>query len=176
MSPSPHGATPAADEYAAYYAKYVALVEGDALDALRGLATSTPALLLGASEAQAAFRYAPGKWSVRQVVGHLIDVERVFAYRALRIARADVTPLPGFSEDAWAESSGADARTLADLVAEYRAVRGATLALFESFDDAASLRRGTANGHPISVRALPFLIAGHERAHVAMLRERYGLG
>lgn len=175
MSTSHRVPRPGADEHAAFYAKYVALVEDDALEALRGLAVSTPHLLLQASETQAAFRYAPGKWSVRQVVGHVCDVERVFAYRALRIARADATPLPGFDENAWAEVAGADARTLADLVAEYRAVRAATLTLFESFDEAAFARRGTANGHPISVRALAHVIAGHERAHVAMLRERYGL-
>lgn len=166
---------PGTDEHAEYYARYVAQVEDDALEALRGLARSTPALLSGATGEQAAFRYAPGKWSVRQVVGHVCDVERVFAYRALRIARTDATPLPGFDEDAWAASSNADDRSLTDLVAEYRAVRAATLALFESFDDAAFARRGTANGHPISVRALAYVIAGHERAHVTMLRERYGL-
>lgn len=166
---------PAADEHAAYYGKYVALVEDDPLDALRGLAQSTPALLLRATDEQAVFRYAPGKWSVKQVVGHLCDVERVFGYRALRIARADATPLPGFDEDAWAAASGADARTMTDLVAEYRAVRAATEALFDTFDDAAFARRGTANGHPVSVRALAHIIAGHERAHVAMLHERYGL-
>jgi DinB superfamily len=166
---------PGSDEYAAFYGRYVALVEDDALDALRGLATSTPNLLLRATEAQAAFRYAPEKWSVKQVVGHLCDVERVFGYRALRIARADATPLPGFDEDAWAANAGSDARDMADLVAEYRALRASTLALFASFDEAAYARRGTANGHPISVRALAHVIAGHERAHVAMLHERYGL-
>lgn len=166
---------PAADEYASFYGRYVALVEEDGLAALRELAHSTPALLSRTSESQAAFRYAPGKWSVRQVVGHCCDVERVFAYRALRIARADATPLPGFDEDAWAGAAGADARALSDLVAEYRAVRAATLALFGTFDDAAYARCGTANGHRISVRALAYVIAGHERAHVTALRERYGL-
>ena len=168
-------ARPLADEHAPYYAKYIELVTEDALVALLEQASSTPALLERASETQAAFRYAPGKWSVKQVVAHLIDCERVFSYRALRIARGDATPLPGFDENAWAEASGADARTLADLVHEFRLVRAATLALFATFDDAAFARRGQANGHPMSVRALAYVIAGHERAHAIMLRERYGL-
>ncbi len=165
---------PAADEYAPFYAGYIARVPGD--DALAPLAaqeSETAELLAGLSEEQAAFRYAPGKWSVKQVAAHLSDAERVFAYRALRIARGDRTPLPGFDENAYAAEAGADARPLADLAAELRAVRAATLALFRGLDPAALLRRGTANGVPVTVRAAAWIIAGHERHHLGILRDRY---
>ena len=120
-------------------------------------------------------RYAPGKWSVKEVVGHMIDGERVFSYRALRVARADTTPLPGFDENAWVPAAHFDRRPMPDLVADYQTVRAATVALFSSFEEEALVRMGTANDQPISVRALAHMIAGHELHHVAILRERYGL-
>ena len=121
------------------------------------------------------FRYQPGKWSVKEVLGHITDGERVFSYRALRFARADQTPIPGFDETKWVPAGHFDRRSLQDLVAEYEAVRAATLALFASFDDEALLRRGKANDAEVSVRALAHIIAGHELHHVGLLRERYGL-
>jgi hypothetical protein len=166
---------PQAEEHAEYYAKYIKLVGDDALGALRAQSASTPRLLAGLSEAQAAHRYAPGKWSVKEVVGHLIDGERVFSYRALRIARADATPLPGFDENAWVPVAHFDRRALPDLVADYQTVRAATVGLFSSFDDDTLTRTGTANNMPFSVRALAHIIAGHELHHVGILRERYGL-
>ena len=132
--------------------------------------------LRGISEERAGFRYAPEKWSIREVVGHLLDTERVMAYRALRIARGDTTPLAGFEENSYVEAAGFDARPLPDLVAEFGLVRTATLALLRGFDEVAFQRRGTASGWPVSVRALAFIIAGHERHHAGLLRERYGLG
>jgi len=168
-------AKPEADEYLAYYGKYIALVGDDALTALRAQAASTPRLLQGGSEAKGDFRYAPDKWTVKQVLGHLADGERVFGYRALRFARADETPLPGFDENAWVPAAGFERRTLADLVVEFASVRAATIALFGSFDAAALLRRGSANGAQVSVRALAHMIAGHELHHLGLLKERYGL-
>jgi len=166
---------PQAEEHAEYYARYIKLVGDDALSALRALSASTPRLLSGLSEAQAMHRYAPGKWSVKEVVGHMIDGERVFSYRALRVARADTTPLPGFDENAWVPAAHFDRRPMPDLVADYQTVRAATVALFSSFEEEALVRMGTANDQPISVRALAHMIAGHELHHVAILRERYGL-
>ena len=166
---------PQAEEHAEYYARYIKLVGDDALSALRAQRASTPRLLSGLSEAQAMHRYAPGKWSVKEVVGHMIDGERVFSYRALRVARADTTPLPGFDENAWVPAAHFDRRPMPDLVADYQTVRAATVALFSSFEEEALVRMGTANDQPISVRALAHMIAGHELHHVAILRERYGL-
>lgn len=166
---------PGADEYAPYYGKYVEKVQGDSLALLESQARSTAALLAATPESLGEHRYAPGKWSVKEVVGHLSDCERVFAYRALRIGRGDSTDLPGFSEDVYAEGGRFGRRTLADVAAEFASVRAASLALFRSFDAEALLRRGTANGTPVSVRALAMILVGHEQHHVGMLREVYGL-
>lgn len=167
---------PTADEYIPYYGTYITLVnEPDVLAALAAENDRTTRLLGKVPEAAAGFRYEPGKWSIRQVVGHLADVERVFAYRALRVARADTTPLAGFEENAYVNAAAFDRRTLADLVAEFRAVRQASLALFRGLEPAAFTRRGVANAGPISVRALLCIIVGHERHHAGLLRTRYGL-
>jgi DinB family protein len=168
---------PGADEHVPYYATYIAQVPGD--DALPTLAEHIEAwhpALRRLTDAQALHRYAPGKWSVKEVLGHLCDGERVFGYRALRFARADATPLPGFDENAWVPNAGSDRRPVAELADELRAVRASSLALFRSFDAAALARRGDANGHGISVRALAWIIAGHAIHHQTILRERYGLG
>lgn len=170
---------PDASEHLPYYAKYVDRVpDGDLLQTLRGQLAETLALVRGLDEAQGGHRYAPGKWSIRDVLNHLIDAERIFAYRALRIARGDQTPLESFDENAYADEAGADARTLADLAEEMEHVRRASLSLFASLGDEGLARLGTASGGPVSVRALAWIIAGHERHHLALLRERYlpGLG
>lgn len=168
---------PASDEHAPFYAGYVAELPGDdALAALAAQEGETAELLAGLSEETAAFRYAPEKWSIKQVVGHLADAERVFAYRAMRIARGDTTPLPGFDEKDYVRAGGFDARPLADLAAELRALRRATLALFRGLDAAALDRRGTANDAQVTVRALAWILAGHERHHLEILRTRYLAG
>lgn len=168
---------PAADEYNPYYGRYISQVPGDdALAALAAQLGETLALLAPLDDARALHRYAPGKWSVKETLGHLADAERVFAYRALRFARADATPLPGFDENRYVPAGRFDARPIEALRGELAAVRAANLALFRSFDAAALARRGEASGHPVSVRALAWIIAGHERHHGALLRERYGLG
>ncbi len=166
---------PAADEYAPYYGKYIERVGPDPLAALVAQAASTAALLAATPESKASHRYADGKWSVREVVVHMSDAERVFAYRALRVGRGDETPLPGFDEDLFAVNCGAESRTLADVAAEFAAVRATTIALFRSFPADAVGRRGTASGHPVTVRSLLAMTAGHELHHVALLRDRYGL-
>ena len=165
---------PAAAEYDPYYGRYIDKVpEGDLLRTLEDQARETQALLAGLSDAKALHRYAPGKWSIKEVIGHVADTERVYSYRALRFARADATSLPGFDENAWVPAGDFDARPLADLAAELDAVRRATLALFRGLDAAALARRGTANDAAVSVRAIAWIIAGHERHHVALLHERY---
>jgi len=167
---------PNADEYAPFYAGYVARLEGgDVRPLLASQALSTARLLAATDEAKGLHRYAPGKWSVKETIGHLADAERIFAYRALRFARADGTALPGFDENAYVPQGRFDARPLAELAAELAAVRAATVTLFEGLPPEALERRGSANHHPVSVRALAAIIAGHEKHHVTLLRERYGL-
>lgn len=167
---------PGADEYAQWYAGYIAaLPPGDVIETLAAQGAEVQRLLGVVGESPGEHRYAEGKWTVKEVLGHLADGERVFAYRALWFAREDAAALPGFDENAWVPAGRFGARSLADLAAELAVVRAATLALFRGLDDAALARRGVANGHPVSVRALAAIIAGHERHHLALLRERYGL-
>ena len=171
----PHIPKPVDGEFLPYYGKYIALVGDDALSAMAQQAMDTQALLARAGEAKAGLRYEHGKWSVREVVGHMADAERVFAHRALRFGRGDSTDLPGFDENKYVPAGNFEAHTLADVAAEYAAVRAASLALFRSFNDAALVRQGKAHGSPISVRALAYVIAGHELHHVGLLKQRYGL-
>ena len=167
-------ARPESGEYAAYYEKYIALVAGsDVTSALEAQRVQTMQLFAGRSERDGNFRYAPDKWTVKDVVGHISDSERIFAYRALRIARADETPMPGFEQDDYVRSGGFNERKLASLVEEFADVRSATLALFRSLGKEAWLRRGTANKNEVSVRALAFITAGHELHHRQILEERY---
>lgn len=165
---------PAADEYEKFYANYISLVpDGDVLDFLARQRKENRKFLGGISEAKGAHRYAPDKWSIKGVVGHVVDSERVFSYRALSIGRGDTTPLPGFDEKKWAEQSHFDDRTLKDLVEEYGLVRDATLGLFRALPADAWSRRGTANTFSVTVGALAWIIAGHEQHHLKILRERY---
>ena len=170
-------ARPDASEHAPYYARYVdGVPDGDLLSILEAQLNQVLSFARGLPEARGGHRYAEGKWSIREVLGHLVDCERIFAYRALRIARGDTTPLAGFDENPYVQAGRFDARTLADLADEYEAVRRATLHLFRHLDDVAVNRRGTANGTEVSVRALAWIIAGHERHHLGMLRGVYSEG
>jgi hypothetical protein len=165
---------PGPDEYVPYFGTYVNKVPaGDILEVLEAQRVETQRLLRSLTPAQALHRYAPGKWSIKEVVGHVADAERVFAYRALRFARGDETPLASFDENKWMPFCNFDARSMSDLADELDLVRRATLALFRSFDGPAIGRRGLANGNGVSVRAVAYIIAGHERHHVDILRERY---
>ena len=168
---------PEADEVPPHYVGYIKLVsELDPVMVCAEQIEHTTTLLRGLSETDALYRYGRGKWSIKEVVGHLADVERIMAYRALRIARGDTTPLPGFDENSYVPIAKFDHRALPDLVGELRTARAATLALLRSFDADAWRRRGTASGKPVSVRSLAFMIPGHERHHVDILRTRYGVG
>ena len=165
---------PEATEYADYYAKYISKVPGeDVVDVLESERQQMLQLFSGLTERDGSFRYAPGKWTVKEILGHITDAERIFAYRALRIGRGDQTPLPGFEQDDFVKNGGFASRTLADLVEEFGAVRGASIALFRSFDDEAWAKRGVASQKEVSVRALAFITAGHQIHHRMILEERY---
>jgi hypothetical protein len=164
---------PDATEFAPYYQKYVSLVpDGDIVSLLRESGREFADALRAVPEARGGYRYGAGKWSIREVIGHVSDTERIFAYRALRIARGDQTPLASFDENVYVPTSGAEQRTIADLVGEFAAVREATVRLLESLPDDAWTRLGTASEKPVSVRALAYMTAGHALHHLAPLRER----
>lgn len=168
---------PEPDEIPSHFAAYIKRVpESDPVMVLAAQIEDTVVLLRSVPETHAMHRYAHGKWSIKEVVGHLCDIERIMAYRALRIARGDTTPLPGFDENAYVPIAKFDARSLADLLGELRTARAASLALFRTFDGDAWRRRGTASGKPVSVRALAYMIPGHERHHLEILKTRYGVG
>jgi len=170
-------ARPSTSEFADFYARYVARVpDGDLLTQLATQIEDTQRALRALPPPRAAHRYAPGKWSVTEVVGHLADAERIFAYRALRFARGDRTPLPGFDETVYVPAAGFAGRPIASVVDELATVRAATLALFGGLPADVAQRSGPANGQDISVRAIAWIIAGHELHHRAILRERYGVG
>ncbi|HEX5054352.1 MAG TPA: DinB family protein [Planctomycetota bacterium] len=167
---------PPRDEFPASFQPYVdGVPDGDVLVHLARQGAATAALLRTVDEARGMFRYAPGKWSVKSVVQHVTDGERLFCYRALCLARGETNPLPGFDENLYAANDGAAGRQLADIVQEFVSVRAATGLLFAGFDAAAWARRGIANGKAVSVRALPWIIAGHELHHLSVLRDRYDI-
>jgi hypothetical protein len=169
--------TPAPDEYASNYAGYVSRVAGRDLRAiLQQQIDELRVLIAPVSEEEGSTGYAPGKWSIKEVLGHIADTERVMSYRLLRIARGDATPLPGFDQDDYVAVARANERTLESLMTEVAAVRAGTVALVESLGAEAWARRGVSNQHEVSAGALAHIIAGHLEHHVAIFRERYGLG
>ena len=169
-------ARPAASEYAPYYHRYVELVpDGDVVEILRTGGRELIEAIRRIPEARAGHRYGPEKWTIRQVIGHLIDAERIFTYRAMRVARGDRTPLASFDENAYVRTAGSDARTLADLAREMECVREASVLLFESLPDEAWALSGIASDKEVSVRGLAYITAGHTRHHLQILRERYGV-
>jgi hypothetical protein len=165
---------PAPSEYAADFGRYIDLVDDtDVVAVLEGLLKSTRTFLGNIAEEKADHRYAPGKWSIKEVVGHIVDSERVFVYRALRFARNDQTELPGFDQDVFAANANFANLRLSDIVQEYEAVRMSTLLLLKHLSPEAWGRRGIANGNGMTVRAFAYTIAGHELHHVRILRDRY---
>jgi len=161
-------------EYSPYYGKYITLVgEDDILTTLKSQLAETLSLLRSIPESRANFRYGPDKWSIKELVGHVIDGERIFAYRALRFARNDQTALPGYEQDDYVRNASFDNCSLADLASELEAVRRATVFLFSRLDQNGWTRKGLANDSEVSVRALAYIIAGHELHHREMLRSRY---
>jgi len=165
---------PAESDYAPAFAGYVSLVpEEDVLSIIEQQSSETQKLISSLDEQRATHRYAEGKWSVKEVIGHVTDAERVFGYRALCIARGETSSLPGFDENAYMKYANFDAWRLGDLAEAYALVRRSNIVLFRNFDDATWDRRGIANNNPITVRALAYVLAGHERHHLKVLRERY---
>src|SRR5262245_27305873 len=165
---------PEKSEYAPYYETYVSLVPSDEIvGTLKKQSEQMLAFIKSIPESRGSFRYEEGKWSIKEVIGHLIDGERVFAYRALRFARHDNTPLSVFEQDDFIRGGSFDSRTLSDLAEEYEAVRRSTICLFGSLTQNAWSSFGNANNDEVSVRALAFIIAGHERHHSEVLRSRY---
>ena len=169
---------PKPDEFAPFYAGYIARVAdvADAPGRLRDQGEAVGALLGSVSEVASVFRYAPEKWSIKEVLGHLADAERVFAYRLLRVARGDETPMPGFDEQAWVREAGFDRSSLEDLSDSFQAARAATSALVRGVDPGAWHRRGVANGHPVTARSLLYIVLGHVEHHLEVLKTRYGVG
>ena len=167
-------ARPQEGEFNPYYSKYIGLVpDGDIVKTLRQQLPETLSLLESIPEERAGYRYAEGKWSVKQLLAHLTDAERIFVYRALCIARGDTQPLPGFEEDEYVRGAAFDSLPLAKIIAEFETVRAATLSFFDNLDDAAWAKKGNANGSGVSVRAIAYILAGHERHHRQVLKDRY---
>jgi hypothetical protein len=167
---------PEENEHATYFRKYIDLVpDGDVLGTLAAQIGVTLTELRQISDAASLTRYAPGKWSVREMVGHMIDTERIFGYRALCIARNDKTNFPSFEQDDYIAAANFDERPWQDLIDEFYAVRRSNLAMLRGFAEEAWQRTGTSNNNSLSVRAAAYVIAGHERHHMGVLRERYSL-
>ena len=167
---------PDASEHSPYFSRYVGLVpDGDILAILRRDRDQWQTLIAELSEARADHRYAEGKWSIREVVGHMIDTERIFAYRALRIARNDQTNLPGFEQDDYIPAAQFDRRPWSGLLEEFEAVRHSNVLMFRGLHQEAWERQGMSNGKLLSVRAAAYVIAGHERHHMKVLRDQYGV-
>jgi hypothetical protein len=165
---------PAPSEYAEYYGRYIGLVpEDDLCAAMAAQTEATLAFLRALPEAAGDHRYAPGKWSIKEVVGHVMDAERVFAMRALFFARLDAAALPGFEQDDWVNAATFDAQPLDELIAEFEHVRRGNLYFLKHLSAEAWRRRGTASGYDFSVRALAYVMLGHERYHLEVLRTRY---
>ncbi|WP_137790583.1 DinB family protein [Bacillus sp. E(2018)] len=161
-------------EYAEYYKGYVSLVpEGDVIEVLTAQMKETVGIISMLSDEQLSYRYATGKWSVKEVIGHITDTERIMSYRLLSIARGETTSLPGYDENAYVEEAGFDDIPAGDLLEHFVAVRLATIQLIKSLSNKALQRKGTANGHPVTTRALMMIISGHEIHHRNIIIERY---
>ncbi|RDV16244.1 DinB family protein [Pontibacter diazotrophicus] len=165
---------PSPEEHNGFLSNYVQQAKTD--DLIEGLTASyvfITGMVQGLTDEQLLFRYAPGKWSIKEVMVHMVDTERIFSYRALRFARQDKTELPGFDQDQYVLPAKADARDINSIIAEYTSLRTATIELFKSFDEEALQQRGVASGLEVSVRALGYIILGHEVHHQKIIRERY---
>ncbi|MBK7499384.1 MAG: DinB family protein [Ignavibacteriales bacterium] len=165
---------PAKGDYGEYYQKYVDLVKGD--DIFRILVEQnmdSQNVLNSFSESKGNYKYAEGKWTVKEVIGHMMDVERIFAYRALCIARGETNPLPGMDQDMYVSNGNFNKRQLFDLNYEYRLLRESNILLFGGFDKSVLQNKGTASGYEVTVLALMFMTVGHEKHHLNVLMERY---
>ncbi|HYV91367.1 MAG TPA: DinB family protein [Chitinophagales bacterium] len=165
---------PNPDEYAPHYETYISKVDTD--DPIKGLRKSKKQLIKLISKLnkkQLKFRYAEGKWTIKEILVHMMDGERIFGYRALRFARNDKTALPGFEENDYAPMSKATKRKIKSILREYEAVRDATISLYENLDEEMMMRMGTANNNQMSVRALVYVTLGHELHHIGVIKEKY---
>lgn len=167
---------PDSSEYRDYFERYISLVEEiDVLGLLNAQADLVHGAMSGLSEERGGYRYAPGKWTVREALGHLVDTERVFGYRALSIARGETFNLPSFEEDLYAAAAGHDRAPIDELAEEFATLRRSHVLMLRHLDDAAWQRIGLSNGHPLSTRAVAFIMAGHVRHHAHLFTERYGV-
>lgn len=168
---------PATTDASAAHFRYIELVpEDDVMSAMEQQSSATQKVIASLDETRAAYRYEDGKWSVKEVIGHIADAERILCYRALAVARGDTQPLPGFDENEYVRNAGFDAWKIGDLAEQYALVRRASIVFFRNLPEEAWERRGNANRHEVTVRALAYTIVGHERHHLAVLRERYQIG
>jgi len=165
---------PETNEFDPYYGRYISLVEGDdVLPVLETQAGELRALFNEMPEENGGFAYAIGKWTIKEVLSHIIDGERIFSYRALRISRGDATPIEGFEQDGYIENSNADNRPFTDLIDEFELQRRSNMLFFNNLSEEGALRAGTASEKPVSVRALAYIMAGHVTHHINIFRERY---
>lgn len=165
---------PQSSEYAPFYETYVSHIDSEnVLEILKDQFESIPKFFGRLSDEQAEYKYAPEKWSVKDVLNHVNDAERVFSYRAFCIARGEEQPLPGMDQNVYQDNSNSDMRTMADLIEEFKAIRSATLAFFGHITEQTSLRTGTASDASVSVRALAAIIAGHHRHHLEVINQKY---
>lgn len=166
---------PELDEYAEYYDRYISLVEGDVLPMLDRQPAELRAMFAALPEEKGTYKYAEDKWTLKEVLSHLIDGERFFAYRMLRISRGDKTPIEGFEQDDYIENSNANSRSFDELLDEFDLQRRSNMLFVRNLSDEATQRLGTASGYTVSVRALVYIMAGHVRHHVKILKERYSV-
>jgi hypothetical protein len=165
---------PESTEFAPYYNTYISLVENDdILDVLGTQPAELDALFSGIPEEKGQFAYAEGKWTIKELLSHLIDGERMFAYRVLRISRGDETPIEGFEQDGYIENSNANNRSFEELLTEFSLLRTANVLLINNLSDESSRRMGTASNNPVSARALVYIMAGHIKHHINILNQRY---
>ncbi len=165
---------PSAGEYDPYYENYISLVENEnILDSLSAQSSELRSILNALPEAKGAYSYESGKWTIKELLSHIIDGERMFAYRVLRISRGDKTPIEGFEQDGYIENSHASERTFSEMLEEFELLRRANVSLFNNLHEADWARTGIANEKEITVRALAFIMAGHVRHHLNILHERY---
>lgn len=164
---------PETHEFDPYYNTYISTVDGDVMSILQGQPAELRAVFANISEEQGTFAYSEGKWTIKELLSHMIDAERIFAYRILRISRGDLTPIEGFEQDGYIENSNANNRRISDLLDEFELQRRSNLLLLNNITDEGSRRMGTASEKPISVRALAYISAGHVTHHKNILQERY---
>lgn len=166
-------AVPEATEYAPYYGTYISLIKEDIFDALANQIKNTQDLISTIPEEKGTFAYDEGKWSIKELIGHIIDTERIMAYRALRFARNDLISIEGFEQNQYIENADFNACTLSDLSNEFKLIREANILMFKNLPSEAWNRKGIASENPVTVRALAYIIAGHELHHINILKERY---